>query len=74
MTTGQITSLKKELKNWQKIYEAKKNVVSVLVGIVLNHKGKKVARELKNAIVENLVIERDAEYQMKVIKARLGVR
>jgi len=74
MTTGQLDLLKKELKNWQKIYEAKKNIVSVLVGIVLNHKGKKVARGLKNAIVDNLVIGRDAEYRMKVIKARLGVR
>jgi len=71
MTTGQITSLKKELKNWQEIYDSKKNVVAVLAAMALK---KKISYKIKNAIVENLVIERDAEYRMKVIKARLGVR
>jgi len=71
MTAGQITLLKKELKNWQEIYESKKNVVAVLVAMALK---KKISYRIKNAIVENLVIERDAEYRMKVIKARLGVR
>ena len=74
MTAEQTILLKKELKNWQEIYESKKNVVSVLVGIVLGHKGRKVARELKNAIVDNLLIERDAQYRIEVIKQRLGVR
>jgi len=71
MTTEQITLLKKELKNWQNIYDSKKNVVAVLVAMALK---KEVSYKIKNAIVENLVIERDAEYRMKVIKARLGVR
>jgi len=71
MTTGQITSLKKELKNRQEIYDSKKNVVAVLAAMALK---KKISYKIKNAIVENLVIERDAEYRMKVIKARLGVR
>lgn len=71
MTAGQITSLKKELKNWQEIYEAKKNIVSNLIVMGRRHELK---RTLKNAIVENLVIERDAQYRIKVIKARLGVR
>ena len=71
MTAGQITSLKKELKNWQKIYESKKNVVSVLVGMAVK---KEVSQKIKNTIVDNLVIERDARYRIKVIKARLGVR
>ena len=71
MTTEQITSLKKELRNWQDIYDSKKNVVAVLVAVALK---KKISYRIKNTIVENLVIERDAEYRMKVIKARLGVR
>ena len=74
MTAGQRISLKKELKNWQKIYEAKKNVVSVLVGMILGHAGEKVSQKLKNAVVDNLLIERDARYRIKVIKQRLGVR
>lgn len=71
MTAGQITSLKKELKNWQEIYESKKNVVSVLVGMALK---KEVAHRMKNVIVDNLLIERDAQYRIKIIKVRLGVR
>ena len=71
MTAEQLTLLKKELKNWQKIYEAKKNVVSVLAGIASK---KKITHRIKNVIVDNLLIERDAQYRIKVIKARLGVR
>jgi len=71
MTAEQTTLLKKELKNWQDIYDSKKNVVAVLVAVALK---KEISYKIKNAIVENLVIERDAEYRMKVIKARLGVR
>jgi len=71
MTAEQVTSLKKELKNWQKIYESKKNVVSVLVAMALK---KEVTRRIKNTIVDNLIIERDARYRIKVIKERLGVR
>lgn len=74
MTAKQITLLKKELKNWQEIYESKKNVVSVLVRQLLRYNGKGISREQKNTIVENLVIERDAQYRIKVIKERLGVR
>ncbi|MBA7491001.1 hypothetical protein ES702_01545 [subsurface metagenome] len=71
MTAGQITSLKKELKNWQKIYESKKNVVTVLVGMALK---KEVTHKIKNVIVDNLLIERDAEHRIKIIKVRLGIR
>ena len=71
MTTERTILLKKELKNWREIYEAKKNVVAVLVTMGLK---KEISRRIKNAIVDNLVIERDAEYRMKVIKAKLGVR
>ena len=74
MTAGQITSLKKELKNWQKIYESKKNVVSALVEQLLQYNGKGILQKQKNVIVDNLVIERDAQYRIKVIKQRLGVR
>lgn len=72
--TAKQTILRKELKNWQEIYDSKKNVVAVLVKMVLNHKGKRVAHELKNTIVDSLIIERDAQYRMEEIKARLGVR
>jgi len=71
MTTEQTTLLKKELKNWQNIYESKNNVVSVLVAMALT---KEVSYKMKNTIVDNLAIARDAEYHIKVIKARLGVR
>jgi len=71
VTTERTILLKKELKNWREIYEAKKNVVAVLVTMGLK---KEISRRIKNAIVDNLVIERDAEYRMKVIKAKLGVR
>ena len=71
MTAEQLTLLKKELKNWQEIYESKKNVVSVLAGIASK---KKITYRTKNIIVDNLLIERDAEYRIKVIKERLGVR
>lgn len=67
----QTILLKKELKNWQEIYESKKNVVSVLVGMALK---KEVTRKIKNTIVDNLAIERDAQYRIKEIKQRLGVR
>lgn len=71
MTAEQLTLLKKELKNWQKIYEAKENITTVLAGLAL--KGQ-ATHTLKNAIVDNLIIERDAEYRIKEIKERLGVR
>ena len=71
MTVKQSDLLKKELKNWQEIYEAKKNVISVLVAMGLTHK---LGTAIKNAIVDNLVIERDAQYRIKIIKTRLGVR
>ena len=71
MMAEQLTLLKKELKNWQKIYESKKNVVTVLVGLASK---KKITHRTKNAIVENLVIEKDAQYRIKMIKERLGVR
>ena len=71
MTAEQLTLLKKELKNWQKIYEAKENITTVLAELAL--KGQ-ATHTLKNAIVENLAIERDAQCRIKVIKERLGVR
>ena len=77
MTAGQITSLKKELKNWQEIRETKKNIVLSLVGMVLaNDKDSrsKTNRRLKSAIVDNLTVERDAQHRIKEIKTRLGVR
>ena len=77
MTAEQSILLKKELKNWQEIRETKKNIVLSLVGMVLAN-GKdsrnKTNRRLKNAIVDNLTIERDASYRIKMIKMRLGVR
>lgn len=77
MTTEQATLLKKELKNWQEIREIKRSIVLNLVGMVLangKNNRSKTNHRLKNAIVDNLVIERDAQYRIKVIKARLGVR
>lgn len=74
MTAEQAILLKKELKNWQKIYESKKNVVLVLAEQLLRYNGKEIPRKQKNAIVENLAIERDAQYRIKIIKERLGVR
>lgn len=77
MTAEQATLLKKELKNWQEIREIKRSIVLNLVGMVLAN-GKdgrnKTNYRLKNAIVDNLVIEKDAEYRIKMIKVRLGIR
>lgn len=71
MTAEQTILLKKELKNWQEIYESKKNVVAVLVAMALK---REVSQKIKNTIVDNLLIERDAQYRIKEIKQRLGVR
>lgn len=77
MTTEQATLLKKELKNWQEIREIKRSIVLNLVGMVLangKNNRSKTNHRLKNAIVDNLVIERDATYRIRIIKMRLGIR
>ena len=72
LTKEAAQNLVKELKNWENVRQTKNEIISSLVDMYLNGSSKK--RTIENAIVDNLLIVRSAEYHMKEIKARLNVR
>lgn len=72
LTKEAAQNLVKQLKNWENIRQTKNEIISSLVDMYLNGNSKK--RTLENAIVDNLLILRSAEYHMKEIKTRLNVR
>ena len=68
-------NLVKELKTWRNIRESKESIVSGLAAIALADKRDgRIGPRLKNAIVENLRVKRDAQYRINQIKRPLGDR